>query len=516
MSSLTHVCIWSENKWKRITADEAAKKLSGTVSAHLRLFMCELCGQYVILTGGDKREPYFKHNKSETNKDCPERTFGSAPPLTYNNQEHDLPIRITNVSSSSFSFEIGLIRAPTCFFNNDFRIEIKPKGVTDTGYIFTDEHINFNKITFLPIGERPFEKYTLSYKNANKELSEFWPCEIDGIDPQGTLFEKSSGIKLSYDADVEIEKKYYLLLQDECPFSKANSGIDILMIGQKIFASERWTLYEISASTFSEDVARFFLDFHCRLTDRPLSLKLVWPPFIEGKYLIKHNQNSMYMLVEGNVSTVNTFPNATINELRNNPKVYEIRCTDLQQQLISVGRTHALEYTYFWREPLTKIYSQPEVTVTDISGNIIESGETHILPKNKTLGFKSLYYAEIIVSDEIGSIYKYDLPAEKYKDITTISYGLTIKVIIGLDVIWKINFRKKIPVNTIDEVNYLKYLTSASEVLIPAPHSLNNILIKMNGYPLICNWIRKCIKNGTISEKSYRRLQDFYRNLNIK
>ena len=51
MASLTHVCVWSEHGWKKITANEAARlHPGGTVSAASGLFMCELCGQYVILT----------------------------------------------------------------------------------------------------------------------------------------------------------------------------------------------------------------------------------------------------------------------------------------------------------------------------------------------------------------------------------------------------------------------------------------------------------------------------------
>lgn len=54
MASLTHVCMWSDNGWKRITAEQAARlHPGGTVSAHSGLFMCALCGQYVILTDGD-------------------------------------------------------------------------------------------------------------------------------------------------------------------------------------------------------------------------------------------------------------------------------------------------------------------------------------------------------------------------------------------------------------------------------------------------------------------------------
>lgn len=70
MASLTHVCMWSDNGWKRITAEQAARlHPGGTVSAHSGLFMCELCGQYVILTDGDIRIRYFKHSAYEKSKD---------------------------------------------------------------------------------------------------------------------------------------------------------------------------------------------------------------------------------------------------------------------------------------------------------------------------------------------------------------------------------------------------------------------------------------------------------------
>lgn len=76
MASLTHVCMWSDKGWKRITAEQAAKMHpGGTVSAYSGLFMCELCGQYVTLTDGYKNARHFRHSSHEKSKDCPERTF---------------------------------------------------------------------------------------------------------------------------------------------------------------------------------------------------------------------------------------------------------------------------------------------------------------------------------------------------------------------------------------------------------------------------------------------------------
>ena len=163
MASLTHVCMWSDNGWKRITAEQAAKlHPGGTVSAHSGLFMCELCGQYVSLTDGAVQTRHFRHSAHEKSKNCPERIFGANYSISYGSLEHDLPIRITGVSSSSFRFEIGLIRAPIALLSRDFCIEIKPKGVSATPYVFTKERLNYESITYLPIGEKPFEKYTFN------------------------------------------------------------------------------------------------------------------------------------------------------------------------------------------------------------------------------------------------------------------------------------------------------------------------------------------------------------------
>ena len=42
MASLTHVCMWSDNGWKRITAEQASRlHPGGTVSAHSGLFMLD-------------------------------------------------------------------------------------------------------------------------------------------------------------------------------------------------------------------------------------------------------------------------------------------------------------------------------------------------------------------------------------------------------------------------------------------------------------------------------------------
>ncbi|MDO4542972.1 MAG: hypothetical protein Q4C01_00350 [Clostridia bacterium] len=517
MASLTHVCMWSENGWKRITAEQAAKlHPGGTVSAHSGLFMCELCGQYVILTNGDIRMRYFKHSAHEKSKDCPERTFGAGYSVSYGSQEHDLPIRITGVSSSSFRLEIGLIRVPISLLSKNLRIEIKPKGASDTSYIFAKERLNYDSITYLPIGEKPFDKYTLSFQNGNNKLHEFWPEEIKGIDPKGTLFEKISGNKLTYDADVEIGKEYYLLKRDYFPM-RSYGCIQIQEVTRKQFGWESWILYVVSASAFNEDAARFYLNFHCRLTDHPVTLQPIWPLFVEGSYIIKHNHDKVYMLVEGNIAAVKTFPSVTVRELSCNSsrsKLYEVLCYG-RQQLISVGRTQALQYAYFWKEPLNREAPDPEVSVTDRAGFEVISGEAEILPQNRTLRFRSSFDGQLIISYNNHILDKRKIPADKFIELDGITYGLSVQVAIGLDIIWQVYFKRQRAAIINDEINLLKRITNVSGALIPAPHSLRNILTGLNHYPRICKWIRKCIRFGSINEQSYRRLQDAYLSIKI-
>lgn len=518
MASLTHVYMWSGNGWTQITAEQAAKlHPGGTVSAHSGLFMCELCGQYVSLTDGHVQTRHFRHSAYEKSKNCPERTLGPGNSISYSPQEHDLPIRIMDVSSSSFRFEVGLIRAPVGSLSEDLRIAIKPKGALDVSYVFAKERLNYDSITYLPIGERPFEKYTLDLINGSDKLREFWPIEIKGVDPEGTLFEKGSGKKLTYDADVEIGQEYYLLKRGDI-YKRSQSSMRIQEVSRMQFGWETWILYVVSASTFNEEAARFYLDFHCRLTEYPVSLQPIWPLYVEGHYIVKHNQNSMYVLVEGNVAAVKTFPSVTVRQLNydfSQAKLYDVFCAG-KQQLISVGRTQTLQYTYFWKEPLNQVGLHPGISVTDLDGFEVAPGRIDTLPHNRMLRFKSTFDGEIIVFNNNCIVAKQKMPADKCVEVDGLSYGLSIQAVVGLDVVWEIDFKKEPSVSLNDEIEILKQIVNVAGTTISVPHSLRNILAGMVCYPQICKWIRKCIKCGTINEQSYRRLQYIYRSINTK
>ncbi len=61
-----------------------------------------------------------------------------------------------------------------------------------------------------------------------------------------------------------------------------------------------------------------------------------------------------------------------------------------------------------------------------------------------------------------------------------------------------------------DDLAFLKQLP-AKGAAIPAPHALRNMLNELSSSPQLCQWIRKCIRTGTVNEQSYRKLQNLYR-----
>lgn len=514
MTSLQHVCIWSDNGWKHITASEAAKiHPGGTVSAHSGLFMCELCGQYVHLIQGEYQVPHFRHSSSEKNKDCSERTFGSSYYSSYRAVDYDLPIRIIGIKSDSFQFELGLIKVPDNLSANDFCITIKPVGYNVSTFVYSKERLNADGITYLSIGDIPYTEYTLSYPETNNDLSSYWPKKVNGVDLNGTLFEKNSGRKLPYDADVEVNKEYYLLT-NRVLFGTF-SGIKIKEICLKRVYGNAFYLYLVSADELNENAAKFFLRYHYRLTSEPVSMQTIWPPYVQGSYLIKYNQKSIYMLLKGNVEDIKTFPTANSHHflIDDFNKLYNISCSE-RQQLISTGRSNVLQYAYFWKEPIDSEVFEPEFSVTDIDENYINDGECTDLPKNKIIRIYTAYDGEAIIIKGGIVFDKIRISAQKEINLDGISYGVQVRLLIGLDCIWDCKFVKDGIENVIvNEEEILKYIQGNGGSMLVLPHSLFNMAVELKHYPKIHQWVLKCVRDGKISEQSFRRLQRIYRKI---
>ena len=242
MGSLTHVSYRSSHGWVRITAEEASKLYSsGAVHANSGLFVCDLCRQYVTLTGGHGRIRYFKHSRGEVDKSCPERTFGTSYNSSYIPEEHELPIRIQNVESGSFYLEMGLICVPKWILQKQEKqyVIIKPQCNETISYDYSFERLNPDTISYVSIGNIPAKNYQIE---TGEDVHQYWPKIIHGISQDGRLFDSASHKMMTDDADIIIGRKYFLLCERNIFYSE--NDISIKKICEKIEYYEKILINE--------------------------------------------------------------------------------------------------------------------------------------------------------------------------------------------------------------------------------------------------------------------------------
>lgn len=505
---LQHVCRWTEHGWQPTTPEAEILNSHGAgISSKSCLLLCSLCGQYALLAAGPKIRPHFKHSKSEEIKVCQERARRNNGQLNYDPHKRDLPLRIRDVTKNSFRLELGFIRAPIDKFNHDFFVKIHGKGCGNHVVIYNKERFNHGRITYLDVGHLPYSSFSIEFSQDNKVLRQYWPQTVSGVHSYGALFDKETGLMLPYDADVTINKSYYLLKPQSASF-RTFGCIDIKDVST---CCNDWVLYEVSALSFDHEAAKFFLQFHCRLTNSPVSFQPLWPLYVEGAFCNKHNSDSLYALVSGHVTAVHSLPIKAAQPLYEVPsgqKVYKINCSD-RQMLVTAGRVSILSSTYLWREKLVKDTVKPDALVTDGNNNELKTGQDISLLTETSLHIKINFDGCVVISRD-GAIYsKQTLKADVVNIVHGISYNCSIKILVGFDTIWYADlvYKGKPKQVGLIESDLLRRLNSTRTNLIPTPHAMRNIQAKLKHYPKIQAWIRQRIKCGTMNEHAYRLLQ---------
>lgn len=509
MASLNHVCMWSKHGWIRVTAEEVAKKQpGGTVSSQSGLFMCELCGQYVTFTDGEKHKRYFKHSKYEEDKSCPERTFGATYIPTYTLGKHELPIRL-KLEKYSFLLEIGLLYVPENILNRQAEKSVTITNVDKMQFTYSFERLNTETITYLSIGKEPSSEYTIT---ASKELVEFWPKKVKGISKKGAVFDKRTGKMLSTDDDVQVNKKYLLLISDSYMHFRETKGVEINKVCENRVEWRKWCVYEVEATELSESAARFFQNLRCRLTDSPINLNPIWPIHVKTPFVIKHNRDEMILHISGNrQSTPKTFPHASVKTCKclQNGQVAKIACNE-RQQLISACSAYVLQYLYLWKEPLSAFTRNVDVNINDDSGATVSEGIQNAIPEGRLLRIVTPFDGYVIIrNNESDIIEKIIISANERMTIPDLKYGMNIQVLQGLDIVWQSTFiRLKKNYDREDEI-VLSKLISLKGSLIPVRHSLAALAVKFKEYPKTRQWLIKTIKRGSIPEKSIKYLRKY-------
>ncbi|WP_302999214.1 hypothetical protein [Thomasclavelia spiroformis] len=503
---LTHVCIWDKKGWKKITVNQAVKMTHGFggVSASSGLFMCELCGQYVSLTSGNIRDPYFKHSKDEENKDCPERTLGAAVTNYYNTlklESKGLPIRVNlNMSNRSFEIFIGFPKIPGEMLRKLKGTYICIKNDSGKEFKYSVDRLEKDNITYLSVGDFPSDYYQIKLKREILGLDRFWPIKITGF--KGNKVLDSKGNVLPYDSDVRVNKEYYVFGRGCLKYYQNH------VEAERLFSYRLQTIYKVKARDFSEISAKFFLDLHCRLTENPISFIPLWPAIVQSPYIIYHKKNNIFGLVNGDV-IFSTFPDSNISKQKiKKSNLISINCND-RQQLLSIGRaSNILNYTYLWKDNLKfKSNSQNMIQIFDDKNNLVSLDDTNLL-KIKSIHFTSEYDGKFIVESDgfIEEVYLFK--ATNRFTYSSLKKNKVYKIYQSNDCIVSFGLvTKNKNVNQINEKEILKKLRKCNGRDIPINHSFGNIADRLKDYSLIKVWIRNEIKQGIIKEDAYKLIK---------
>ena len=296
--ALTHVCRWSKEKkrWVHVSVDEAVKMYPyQTVSADAGLFMCDLCKQYVTLTNGRKYRRYFRHSSGDSDKTCIERSSGQSVFVYMDPEKHNLPIRMF-INRNQIRFEIGFFSVPEDIFSGD-----RGSITIDTDYQsfrYSFERLFENGITYLPVGDKVSKEYRISVESMkHKSYSRYWPSHISGV-ANGSMFDAETNKKLPEDADVTVRHHYYLLTT----YSRPASGYRHIYAEKKAEIKDEWfswKIFDIYAETYDTDVARFFFEHSCRLTEKPTKMYPIWPPYIASPTIYKTGKETSFNPAEG-------------------------------------------------------------------------------------------------------------------------------------------------------------------------------------------------------------------------
>lgn len=503
---LTHVCIWdSKIGYRRITIDEACEMYPYRVSARSGHFVCELCAQNVLLTAPGENVRHFRHDPGSPNKECDERQAYFDP--TYGRtmgelSSHEMPLRIL-VTGTTFSLQLGFFRSSG---NNAHCDRIKIAGDSHQIFEYSFERVGQNGTTYLSVGSIPNRFYEIEYVNANAELKNFWSNKIAGISATGSFFDGRTGQIIQPGGKAYSENSYYLLQRN--PLYSCYSDIESAEIARvQANAFTTWYLYRIRIKKFSAYSAKFFLKYAIFLTEKPTKFYPIWPAYINDPYFIYHNSPEFYFYLCGDDAELKSYP-ATANVMNShNGKLYKL-CTREREQLISLGKSGALGFSYLIKQPLNKSAPLPTVMISDYAGELLTEEKYSKLPKSKLITVLCRYDGRAIVrrKGKIDRIYK--LSAEQNLEIDGLAFGTEIHFYQGCDCVRTLCFEreKNIYEALTSDDELIKKLTACPGPMIPVAHSAGALADKFAGYPKTRRWLYEMIRRGEMSYQAYRML----------
>ncbi len=475
-----------------------------TVSAKSGHFVCELCAQNVCFTAKGTNARHFRHDSAAQNKTCEERQQSYSRTIQALNS-HPMPLRL-QVNGSQFMFQLGFFRpSDKSIYCN--RITIT--GDSHQKYEFSFERIESIGTTFLGVGSIPSRNYWLQYDNPSPGLKKYWDNEVPGVEASGSFFECDSGKMLYPRGKAYWEKTYYLLRQTRL-YVTSYDDIDATEVAKSISSNSTWYLYRIKAKQFSARSARFFLKYSIFLTDKSTKFYPIWPAYIEDPYFIYHNSAEFYFYLCGDDAELKSYP-ATANVVStDNGRLYRISTID-REQLISLGKSGSLGFSYLVRKELNQRASTATVAITDVNGNELTDSVQSVLPKSRIVFIDAAFDGKVSVLQNKNEQATYRLVGHERLSVDPISFGTEILVFQGLDLVQRVSF-EKITCITDPQRNddrLVKALLACKGKIVSVPHSLGAMIHALPDFPLTQQWLREAIHKRKMPRSALQLLKKY-------
>lgn len=498
---LTHVSIRDEEYgWRHITSQEAKQLFPDQpVSAGEKVFMCELCGQYVAFVNSHACTRYFKHSRGEEDKNCAERSnqyniYPSVQPGRY-----QLPLRL-KIKGTSFSLSIGIPQFGA--FDVDAKVRIYGKD-TQIHTFSLAERIQESGISWLDIQQDIAPKYKIQQIGF---MGVYWPDYIPGINPIGALFDSRDRRMLQTDDEVTVGCVYYLLTSR---YQYYCSGIICTEQACTTIQGKSWRVYRVQATKFSSETVRFFLLLKAHLVKKPIALQILWPSTVSQQGTTFHNTAALYVAHSGGEKLrLLLMPLNGQWQPQNFGSYFCVESNGFQQMVAIQyhnGQTNRSNHAMLWRAPFFKSVEEPKVLFLDRNGILLEDSSYTRLPPQGMLTVLAAFDGQLIVQRGKITQSVQMLKADERKTIQ-VSTGDTVKVLQGCDVAASIMFhhpKNEAPDKDLSEI-LLGMIDKPARRYVPINHMFGCVVHRLPIDFVLKRKIRSCIQAGKISEEAYQ------------
>lgn len=501
---LENVSVWRNGHgWSHTTPDEAHEMFPYGSSSTDKIFLCESCGQYASFVVGNYQIHHFRHPAGSN--DCKDKQVAWSSYYQTNKLGFSLPIKI-KLCAKDIDISIGFlpltVQQLSKAMQNKAAVTISAGSQIISTLLISHERFSSEHITYVLIGNKVSERYTLNYSNDDPSLSTIWPKVINGFDSMGTLFDGATGKRLPVNADVEICREYYLISKGYYWHDYSDISFERI---QNI--SNSWQVYRIKAMQLTKQAAEYFLNFGARLTDVPAYITPLWPPSVQASHIVTHESDPVIFYHKGR-GCVEVWPYTRVHL----DAVAEIKgniCSfygNSIQQVMSVSRfsqrTAVLRYIVLNKKQITLKRSRKllDVVISDDFGNKIAPGVYHGLPPGKTISITAPYdgVVEVRLSDRL--IERFNTKGSE-PILITVNWGYVVFVYLGMDLSAEISFERKHK-GTENDIELLKQLKLYKGQMIPISHEIGKLAVKLGELPKTKRWLLSQIRCGYISEYS--------------